>query len=105
MALWRTSEIIEPGRSFASVYFIRAAFITLYRIMQADFGNIWLFVGLSLLSGLSSLLKTTTVGIRVGTSYRVFEQKTPVHACGVFLRPDSTSAFSRRNANYFACFF
>ena len=64
MALWRTSEIIEPERTFALVYFIRATFITLYRIMQADFENTWLFVGLSLLSGLSSLLKTATVGIR-----------------------------------------
>jgi hypothetical protein len=64
MALWRTSEIIEPGRSFVLVYFIRAIFITLYRIMQADFKNIWLFVGLSLLSGVSSLLKTATVGVR-----------------------------------------
>ncbi|CAB4033022.1 Hypothetical predicted protein [Paramuricea clavata] len=64
MALWRTSEIIEPERSFALVYFIRASFITLYRIMQANFKNIWLFVGLSLLSGVSSLLKTATVGIR-----------------------------------------
>ena len=64
MALWRTSEIIEPERSFALVYFIRATFITLYRIMQSDFKNIWLFVGLSLLSGVSSLLKTATVGIR-----------------------------------------
>ena len=64
MALWRTSEIIEPERSFALVYFIRATFITVYRIMQSDFKNIWLFVGLSLLSGVSSLLKTATVGIR-----------------------------------------
>ena len=64
MALWRTSEIIEPERSFALVYFVRAMFITLYRIMQSDFKNIWLFVGLSLLSGVSSLLKTATVGIR-----------------------------------------
>ncbi|CAB3983264.1 Hypothetical predicted protein [Paramuricea clavata] len=64
MALWRTSEIIEPERSFALVYFIRAMFITLYRIMQSDFKNIWLFVGLSLLSGVSSLLKIATVGIR-----------------------------------------
>jgi hypothetical protein len=61
---WRTSEIIEPERSFALVYFIRAMFITLYRIMQSDFKNIWLFVGLSFLSGVSSLLKTATVGIR-----------------------------------------
>jgi hypothetical protein len=64
MALWRTSEIIEPERSFALVYFIRATFITVYRIMQSDFKNIWLFVGLPLLSGVSSLLKTATVGIR-----------------------------------------
>ncbi|CAB4001331.1 Hypothetical predicted protein [Paramuricea clavata] len=64
MALWRTSEIIEPERSFVLVFFTRAPFIMLYRIMQANFGNIWLFVGLSLLSGLSSLLKTATVGIR-----------------------------------------
>ena len=64
MALWRTSGIIEPERSFALVYFIRATFITLYRIMQSDFKNIWLFIGLSLLSGVSSLLKTATVGIR-----------------------------------------
>ena len=64
MALWRTSEIIEPERSFALVYFIQGVFITLYRIMQANFGNIWLFVGLSLLSSVSSLLKAATVGIR-----------------------------------------
>jgi hypothetical protein len=64
MALWRTSEIIEPERSFVLVYFTRAIFITLYRVMQADFENIWLFVGLSLLSGVSSLLKTVTIGIR-----------------------------------------
>ena len=64
MALWRTSEIIEPARSFALVYFIQGVFISLYRIMQANFGNIWLFVGLSLLSGVSSLLKTATFGIR-----------------------------------------
>ena len=64
MALWRTSEIIEPGRSFALVYFIRGVFITLYRIMQVNFRNVWLFVGLSLLSGASNLLKAVTVGIR-----------------------------------------
>ena len=64
MALWRTAEIIEPERSFALVYFMQAGFITLYRTMQADFKNIWLFAGLSILSGISSVLKATTVGIR-----------------------------------------
>ena len=64
IALWRTSEIIEPGRSFALVYFIQGVFISLYRVMQIDFGNIWLFVGLSLLSSVLSLLKAATVGIQ-----------------------------------------
>ena len=39
MALWRTSEIIKPERSFALVDFLQGMFITLYRIMQANFGN------------------------------------------------------------------
>ncbi len=71
LALWRTSEIIDPERSFALVYFIRAGFITLYRIMQANFGNIWLFVGLSLVSGVSSFLRTATMNIRVKVWARV----------------------------------
>ena len=71
MALWRTSEIIEPGRSFALVYFIRAVFITLYRIMQANFGNIWLFVGLSLLSSLAGFLRTATARIRTKAWARI----------------------------------
>ena len=65
MALWRSSEFIEPGRCFGLVYFIRAPFICLYRIMQADFKNIWLFVGLSVLSGVSSVLKVATSTIRM----------------------------------------
>ena len=71
MALWRTAEIIEPERSFALVYFIRGGFITLYRIMQANFGNIWLFVGLSFISGVSSFLRTATIGIWVKVWARV----------------------------------
>ncbi len=71
MALWRTSEIIEPERSFALVYFIRGGFITLYRIMQANFRNIWLFVGLSFISGVSSFLRSATIGIRVKVWARV----------------------------------
>ena len=65
MALWRSSEFIEPGRCFGLVYSMRAAFICVHRIMQADFKNIWLFVGLSVLSGVSSVLKVATIGIRM----------------------------------------
>ncbi len=39
--------------------------------MQANFGNIWLFVGSSLISGVSSLLRTVTIGIRVKVWARV----------------------------------
>ena len=73
IALWRTSEIIEPGRSFALVYFIRATFITLYRIMQANFGNIWLFVGLSLASSLAGFLRTATASIRTKVWARIIK--------------------------------
>ena len=73
IALWHTSEIIEPGRSFALVYYIRAVFITLYRIMQADFGNIWLFVGLSLVSSLAGFLRTATTRIRTKVWARIIK--------------------------------
>ena len=73
IALWRASEIIEPERSFALVYCIRSTFITLFRVIQADFGNVWLFVGLSVLSGVSNLLKTATVSIRVKVWSRIIK--------------------------------
>ena len=41
--------------------------------MQTDFKSIWLFVGLSVLSGVSSLLKTMTVSIRQRVWARVIK--------------------------------
>jgi hypothetical protein len=73
LALRRVSEIIDPGKSFLLFYFIRAGYIALYRIMQADFQNIWLFIGLSVLSGVSNVLKTATVGVRVKVWSRVIK--------------------------------
>ena len=73
IALWRTSEIIESGRSFALVYSIRAIFITLYRIMQADFGNIWIFTGLSLVSSLAGFVRTATASIRTKAWARIIK--------------------------------
>lgn len=64
IAVWRTSEIIEPERSFGLVYFLHNITIILYRIMQTDFKSIWLFIGLSMLAGVSSVLKIATFGIR-----------------------------------------
>ena len=99
MALRRTSEIIEPGRSFGLVYAMRAAFISLYRIMQANFKNIWVFVGLSILSGASNMLKTATAGIRVKVWAKVirFFNKT----CCIRLQqlPQDTPHYKRLKAD------
>ena len=64
MALWRSSEIIDPPRSFVLVYFMRGASITLYRVMQADFQSFWLFIGLSFFSGFSYVFRTATLSLR-----------------------------------------
>ena len=64
MALRRSSEMIDPRRSFILVYFMRGASITLYRVMQADFKSLWLFIGLSLFSGFSYVFKTATLSLR-----------------------------------------
>ena len=65
IALRRSSELVHPGRSFALVYFFRGVGIFLFRIMQADFKNIWLFIGLSLLSGVLKFLKKATYQLRM----------------------------------------
>ena len=47
IAFRRSSEVVHPG-------------IYVFRIMQTDFQNIWLFIGLSLFSGLMNFLKKAT---------------------------------------------
>ena len=65
IALRRSSEVVDPGRSFVLVYFIRGGVILLYRTMQADLKNIWLFIGLSLFSGSLNFLEKATYRIRM----------------------------------------
>jgi hypothetical protein len=65
LALRQSSEVVHPGRSFVLLYFIRGGVVAIYRIMQADFKNIWLFIGLSLFSGFLKILKTATHRIRI----------------------------------------
>ena len=64
MALRRSSEIIQPGRSFVLVYVIRGAVIFVYRTMQTNFKSIWIFIGLSLFSAVLNFLKKATKQIR-----------------------------------------
>ena len=65
IALRRSSEVVHPGRSFILASFIRSGVIYLYRIMQADFQNIWLFIGLSLFSSIMNFLKKATHRVRM----------------------------------------
>ncbi|XP_046858778.1 uncharacterized protein LOC124452239 [Xenia sp. Carnegie-2017] len=63
MALRRSSEVVNPGRSFVLVYMIRGGVIFLYRTMQTNFKSIWLF-GLSLFSAVLNFLKRATQQLR-----------------------------------------
>ena len=99
IALWRSSEFIEPGRCFGLVYFMRAAFIFLYRIMQADFKNIWLFVGLSVLSGVSSVLKVATIGIRIKVWAKVIKFVNKICCIKLQQLPGSTPRRRRLKAD------
>ena len=65
IALRRSSQVVHPGRSFVLVYFIRGGVILLYRTMQADLKNIWLFIGLSLFSGILNFSEKATYRIRL----------------------------------------
>ena len=65
IALRRSSEVVHPGRSFVLASFIRGGVIYVYRIMQADFQNIWLFIALSLFSGVMNFLKKATHRVRM----------------------------------------
>ena len=99
MASRRTSQLIEAGRSFGLVYAVRAGFICLYRIMQADFKNIWLFVGLSVLSGVSNVLKVATIGIRVKVWEKVINFLNKICCIKLQQLPGNTSRRRRLKAD------
>ena len=64
LVLRKSTEIIAPDRAFVLCYFIRGGAIILYRTMQSGFQNIWLFIGLSLLHGVSNVLSKATLNVR-----------------------------------------
>ena len=65
LALRKTSEIIAPYRAFILCYFLRGASIVLYRTMQSGFQDIWVFIGFSLLHGVSNVLSKATLNFRI----------------------------------------
>ncbi|XP_028410323.1 uncharacterized protein LOC114532935 [Dendronephthya gigantea] len=65
IVLRKSTEIIAPDRAFVLCYISRGASIILYRTMQSGFHNIWLYVSLSLLHGVSNVLSKATLNFRI----------------------------------------
>ena len=65
LALRKSSEIIASDRAFVICYGLRGASTVLYRTMQSGFHDIRLFVGLSLLHGVSNVLSKSTLNFRI----------------------------------------
>ena len=65
LVLRKFPEIIAPDRGFVLCYFLRGGSIVLYRTMQSGFQDIWLFIGLSLLHGISNVLSKATLNFRI----------------------------------------
>ena len=65
LALRMSSEFITLDRAFVLCYFIRGASIVVYRTMQSGFKDIWIYIGLSLLHGVSNVLSKATLNIRI----------------------------------------
>ena len=100
IALRRSSEVVHPGRSFVLASFIRGGVIYLYRIMQADFQNIWLFIGLSLFSGAMNFLKKATHRVRMSLwKYIISLLRRTVCCAGLMEMPCNTPHYRRLKAD------
>ena len=100
LVLRRNSEIIPVDKAFVLCYFLRGAAIGLYRTMQTDFQNIWLFIGLSLLHGVSNVLSKATLNFRINI-WKCFISLTNKTRCGANLEvlPYDTPRIRRFNAD------
>ena len=100
IALRRSSEVVHPGRSFVLASFIRGGVIYVYRIMQVDFQNIWLFIGLSLFSGVMNFLKKATHRVRMALwKYIISLLKRTVCCANVEEMPCNTPHYRRLKAD------
>ena len=100
LILRKSSEIITPDRAFVLCYFLRGGAIALYRIMQSGFQDIWLFVGLSLLHGISNVLSKATLNVRIKL-WRLFIKYFNRICCGPRLevQPLNSPRIRRFNAD------
>ena len=100
VVLRKSSEIITPDRAFVLCYFIRGGAIMLYRSLQSDFKNIWLFISLSLLHGVSNVLSKATLNLRI-KMWKTFMKWINNTCCGVRLQVQAlnTPRIRRLNAD------
>ncbi|CAB4033493.1 Hypothetical predicted protein, partial [Paramuricea clavata] len=100
IALGQSSEVVDPGRSFVLVYFIRGGVILLYRTMQADLKSIWLFIGLSLISGFLNFFEKATHGMRIKLWRYIISRLNRTVCCqGLRELPRNTSHYRRLKAD------
>ena len=100
LALRRSSEVIEPGRSFVLVYYVRSGVIYLYRVMQADFKNIWLFIGLSFFSNVLNFLVKATHEIRMKLWRKIISLLRQTVCCRhLYELPSNTPHYRRLKAD------
>ena len=100
LVLKRNSKFIPVDKAFILCYFLRGAAIVLYRTMQSDFQNIWLFIGLSLLHGVSNVLSKATLNFRIKV-WKYFISLINKTRCGSTLKisPYDTPRIRRFNAD------
>ena len=100
LVLRKISEIIAADKAFILCYFLRGGAIGLYRTMQSDFKNIWLFVGLSLLHGVSNVFSKATLNLRINI-WKCFIGLINKTRCGATLEvlPCNTPRIRRLNAD------
>ena len=101
LAIRKSSEIIKPDRAYALCYFLRGAMIILYRILQSNFQNLWLFIALSLLRGVSNVLSQATLNLRIKVWTFLIKWYNRRICCGprLKLRPLNTPRIRRFNAD------
>ena len=100
LVLRRSSKMMTADKAFVLCYFLRGGAIGLYRTMQSDFQNIWLFIGLSLLHGVSNVLSKATLNLRIKV-WKFFIGCANKTHCGATLEvlPSNTPRIRRLNAD------
>jgi hypothetical protein len=76
------SNIFTNSRNhFILAYFVYGATVIVYRVMQADVKNIWLFIGLSVLHGLVNVVGKATEKLRYKLWTRIFHALKRARCC------------------------